>query len=406
LRAKIARFSGEVSAGLGAVGRRFIAEMLYGIEASGSVMLTKIARTLEEPIALKKTHERLSRNLGRKEIEEVLTHNLLERAARRIEDDTLLVLDPGDLSKKYAEKMEYLCRVHDGSEGDVTDGYPLLHIIGCSLESKEIIPLYQRLFSYTAPEFESENTELLAAIDAVRRHVGNRGIWVIDRGGDRNKLFYPLLEREARFSIRLRGDRHLLVGNRCLLALEIAASCACPYAASMSKMENGVEKHFSIEFGFRGVKLPQHKRQLYLLVVKGFGAEPLMVLTTEKLGRSYKVLYRMLQSYLRRWAIEETIRFIKGCYDLEDVRVLRYIGLQNLMPLVLSALYFSAVVLDGEEKLRLLTGHVLSAAKRVFGIPEFLYYALADGLKSIFARHPGRPHRISRHPPDPQLSLL
>jgi len=28
--------------------------------------------------------------------------------------------------------------------------------------------------------------------------------------------------------------------------------------------------------------------------------------------------------------------------------------------------------------------------KRVFGIPEFHYYSIADGLTSIFMRHPGR----------------
>ncbi|MBF0405694.1 MAG: transposase [Nitrospirae bacterium] len=48
--------------------------------------------------------------------------------------------------------------------------------------------------------------------------------------------------------------------------------------------------------------------------------------------------------YMRRWAIEETNRFIKQSYDLEDVRVHR--SLQNLMQLVLAAAYFASVVLD------------------------------------------------------------
>jgi hypothetical protein len=46
-----------------------------------------------------------------------------------------------------------------------------------------------------------------------------------------------------------------------------------------------------------------------------------------------------------------------------------------------------------------LAGHVLRAAKRVFGIPDFRYYAIADGLTSIFTRYPGRvtltPDKIS-----------
>ena len=131
-----------------------------------------------------------------------------------------------------------------------------------------------------------------------------------------------------------------------------------------------------------------------------------MLLTTVPLRRSYKVLFGLVRSYLRRWGIEETIRFIKTSYDLEDVRVLRYRGLQNLMPLVLAVVYFSAIVLDASAKLKILTGDVLAAAKRVFGIPDFNYYALSDGLKKLFERHPGRPHRIPKPPPDPQLYLF
>ncbi len=34
---------------------------------------------------------------------------------------------------------------------------------------------------------------------------------------------------------------------------------------------------------------------------------------------------------------------------------------------------------------------VEQAAKRLFGVPDFKYYALADGLRALFARHPGCP---------------
>jgi len=49
-----------------------------------------------------------------------------------------------------------------------------------------------------------------------------------------------------------------------------------------------------------------------------------------------------------------------------------------------------SVVLDRGVKLRVMAGHVLKAAKRVFGIPDFHYYAIADGLMSIFLRYPGK----------------
>ena len=129
---------------------------------------------------------------------------------------------------------------------------------------------------------------------------------------------------------------------------------------------------------------------LYLLVVKGMEEEPMMLLTTEPLRLNRKILWRMVRSYFRRWAIEETIRFIKQSYEIEDVRVLGYRRLQNLLPLVTAAAYFAAVVLDTQAKLKVMAGYVFKAAKRLFGIPDFRYYAIADGLMSIFNQHPGR----------------
>jgi len=120
----------------------------------------------------------------------------------------------------------------------------------------------------------------------------------------------------------------------------------------------------------------------------------MMLLTTEPLSRNRKVLWRLVRAYIRRWAIEETIRYIKQSYELEDVRVLNYCSLQNIMPLVCAAAYFAAVLLDTASKLKVMAGYVLQAAKRVFGIPEFHYYCIADGLTSIFMRYPGRIFRL------------
>jgi hypothetical protein len=37
-------------------------------------------------------------------------------------------------------------------------------------------------------------------------------------------------------------------------------------------------------------------------------------------------------------------------------------------------------------KLEILALHVLKAAKRIFGIPDFRYYALADGIKEVLSK--------------------
>ena len=405
LRARIAKFSGDLSKGLCIPAQRFVAEMVYGIQAAESVLLTEVGRTLEEPIPLRKTEERLSRNLMRPDLEAVLQDNVLEMAASRVGEDSLLIIDPSDLSKKYAKKMEYLARVRDGSAHDFANGYWTVHVTGAQVDSDAIVPLYQRLYSAKAPDFVSENEEILRAMDAVRAHVGRRGLWVMDRGGDRINLFGPILDRRLRFLFRLVGNRHLVLKGETLLARDVAARCPCPYRSTIVKLEGDREVVYTLRFGYRKVQLPERPEPLYLLVIHGLGREPLMLLTNEPLRKNFKLLWRMVRAYFKRWAIEETIRYIKTCYDLENVRVLNYQGLQNLMPLVLAATFFCACVLDHDARLRVMAGYVEKAAKRLFGIPDFKYYALADGLRALLTRHPGPITPRIRHPGHKQLTL-
>ena len=77
LREKITFFSGELSKNLSKPSRRFIEEMLYGIQASGSVRLSSIARSLGEKIRVKKTIDRLSNRLADTTLGETLQENLL-----------------------------------------------------------------------------------------------------------------------------------------------------------------------------------------------------------------------------------------------------------------------------------------------------------------------------------------
>ena len=394
LREKVAGFSGELSKGLPKVAERFVREMVYGIQASQSVVLTKIGRMLEEPISLKKVQGRLSRQLLRRGMGEKVQRNLLLMASKHVGEDTLLILDPSDIRKKYARKMQYLATVHDSSEGELASGYWTCNVVATEVDGSKIVPLVGRLYSAESPEFVSENVEILGVMDMVLEAVKKRGLWVIDRGGDRRNLIVPMLKKQCRFLIRLIGNRNLLWAGKEMLASEIAKDCPMIYSETIVKIDDGKEKVYHLEFGYRNVKFSGRKETLGLLVVRGFGQEPMMLLTTEPLRKSRKVLWRLVRAYMRRWAIEETIRYIKQSYELEDVRVLNYRSLQNIIPLVCAVAYFAAVLLDTASKLQVMAGYVLKAAKRVFGIPEFHYYCIADGLTSIFMRYPGRIVRL------------
>ena len=408
LRSKITKFSGILSSKLDKTAGRFIKEAIYGILASQSIMLTEIGRQLESKVSLKKIEERFSRQLKKLQLWEEIHQQILTLAKDRINENTLLILDLGDIHKPYAEKMEYLAKVRDGSsqQGDIVYGYWTNQVIAAELGSNELTPLYSALYSQESPDFKSENEEINGAIDFISKQNGNQGVWVIDRGGDRDKIFEPLIKNNRQFIIRLVGLRDLTYKGNAIRSLWLAYSCPCPYKETIVRIKNGEEFVYQINYGMLPVKLPWSSKPLTLVVVKGYGNKPMMLLTSLLVKKSNAGIKRIIQSYIKRWSIEETIRFIKQTYDLENIRVLKYRRLQNMMALLLAVFYFIAVILDQSNKLTILAGHVLKSAKRVFGIPDFKYYAIGDGICNIFKRCPGKLFDICRNKADPQLKFI
>ena len=346
LREQIEKFSGELSFSFGKVSHRFVTEMLYGILSSGSVRITNISRMLEEPITLHKTHDRLCRNLQHRRLEAKLERSVLHKASTFFNKETLIVIDPTDIIKPYARKMEYLARVHDGSKNSVGNGYWLCQAIGVNQASGKIIPLVNRLYSSTAPDFISENDHILDITDNILNATDYDGIIVMDRGGDRRKLLIPWSKNEnIDYIIRQRGDRHLIYRRGLHLCNDLAAYCDTPYSETVTKIQDGKIKTYHLSFGFLPVRLPGFKnRQLYLVVVRGFGKKPMMLLTTIKMRKNRKIIWRIAENYIARWRIEETIRYIKQSYNLEDVRLLTYQRLKNLMNLVLAQSFYKGIM--------------------------------------------------------------
>ena len=87
------------------------------------------------------------------------------------------------------------------------------------------------------------------------------------------------------------------------------------------------------------------------------------------------------------------------------MRLRTYVGLQNMMAILMAVAYFTSIYLGLRLKLRVLMRHVLRAARRVFGVPDFRLYALADGIKHFLfsqskglkpALPPPKPHFVQR----------
>lgn len=389
--------------------RRFVQEALYGITARKSLRLSEIARSLEEEIALIKTENRLSRQAQRRGLHQGLHDFVLHGSCHRIQHDTLLVIDLSDIVKPFGRKMEHLARVRDGSNGGYGDGYWLCQVVAVECGGTRITPLVNHLWSQNDPEHKSENTEILSCIDQVTRHCASRGIWVMDRGGDRIRIIEELLHKQRRFLIRLVGNRHLLHNGKAALAEELANSCPLPYTEFLTKQKSdGTEERLKLSFGVLTVRLPAFpQKQLRMVVLHGFPGGPIMILTSEPIKNSRRSIQWAIDAYLTRWRIEDTLRFAKQTYAIEDVRVLGYQSLRNMMALTLLAMSFSMHWLGSKDKLAVLAHHAITAAKRLFGIADFRYYAISDGISEILRKRTKPPFpRQDILPGDEQLDIL
>ncbi len=385
LKAQLSKFSGIISKGFKKPKKKLIKEMLYGIQASKDVKLSNISRTLKEEQSLIKTEDRLSRNLDDQDFTDAINEEIMRLAAPKIREDMVIAIDPGDLRKKYGKKMEFLGKVRDGSENEIGEGYPLCKAVATDIESHQVIPLYCEAYSFLAAGVKSENSQLLKLIDMVFRHVQDRGIHAMDRGGDRGVLYKKYLggKKPKRFVIRL-VNRDLIHQGRRRNCCELARVLPTPYETGLIVYEEGKEKKRTVHYNAIPVKLPSYRHKLSLVVVKGFGEEPMMLLTSCLVERSRKEsIWRMVEYYLARWKCDESYRYIKQCYNLEDVRVRSYISIRNIVVLVLAVSYFASVYLGQSLKLKMLVERIFIVSKRFFGVPSFFNYAIADGIFNL-----------------------
>ena len=414
LREQLKRFVGIVFPHVPKLQKEFLGQMFFGIQAGQTTVLSRIARELDEDILLKKTEERLSRHLLAAKLDETVRDAVLAHGAAYVHDDTVVSIDPSDIQKPYAQEggMPFLAKVWDGSKGRVGDnlGYNLCFATATPSMSRRIVPLRMTMWSAKEDGFTSENDKVLGVIRDVARECEKRGIYVYDRGGDGNWLFDFFIAEGLDFIVRLVGDRHLLHWNGKRLAADLAGDCEMKYRQRVTFKSHGKELEVPIEYGSLPVRLPDHPGvELRLVVVKWHGSEkPMMLLTTLRAARSRRSLRQVVEGYLTRWRVEETIRFVKQAYEIEDVRLLRYDRLKAMVAIVLAVAYFAMAWLGLREKLAVLSDHVKRVSRRMFEVPEFFFYAIADGVCRLFTRH-GRWNGLDgpdEEPEDPcQLEL-
>ena len=90
----IVDFGIQVSNRLSKPMRKFVIEMIFGIIASKSILLSEIARNLDEDITIKETDNRLSENLGNiSDKLNLIWQNYHETIKYQIDENTIFNID-------------------------------------------------------------------------------------------------------------------------------------------------------------------------------------------------------------------------------------------------------------------------------------------------------------------------
>jgi hypothetical protein len=183
----IINFCNKLSKGFNRPMQKFICDMVYGLISARSCFLTEISRKLNEDIALDKTVERLSRNLMNFEGTDEIMENYFEAVKRHFDEHTVLLIDDSDITKPKSNKLEGLCRVRDGSTGEITEGYWMAGVNALTINNKQPIPVYSRVYSSKEGDYTSNNAETLKPLKFLSTHFSKANIRALDRGYDAAK---------------------------------------------------------------------------------------------------------------------------------------------------------------------------------------------------------------------------
>lgn len=103
---------------------KFISQLLCGIIFSDDLILTHVASKVPQPGRLTAIAKRFRRQLAdSRSFLKVVLFNYLRLARRRLDVDSLFIVDLSDIAKPYAKKMENIATVRDGDKGCLVTGY-------------------------------------------------------------------------------------------------------------------------------------------------------------------------------------------------------------------------------------------------------------------------------------------
>lgn len=373
---KLSQFAAQTGRGLSRPLYKFLRDMLIGMVAKKSIMLSDVGRALNEDTDLLYTEKRLSRNVCSSRMDDSAIRQNYLRTVRRDTKNAIVAFDLSDCRKEYSKDQPFLAGIWDNTRKEKGYGYWLTQVEAVRPDGKHI-PLWLDLWSQKAPDFDSQNAQIIRTLKTVSAHVDRSALWAFDRGFDNPKVMQACESLGLTYVIRQVGKRHLIgPDGEKESTQEIAMSVPMRYRFAWRRIRHG--KKYPVEYrcGSAIVTFPDGKQRQLLVMHDSRWKKPI-VTVTNSLDTRRKTVIRLCWSYLRRWSVEESIRAIKQCFELENLRALTWIGVQRM---TLFAFLAWAFICKVAKSIRSKTNPIFQLHKSFGKTPDFFYYRLAEAI--------------------------
>ena len=271
-------------------------------------------------------------------------------AKLRSEPELELVLDGMELRRPGAHEQEYLMSVK-ALDDSLVNGYRSFNVLGMGKEARGL--LYHKLFSSNLPDFQSENMEIKAAINQTEQALvdfeGGK-TWVIDMGFDNDDVWWEIwqhphshlvnrvyhLERivEWQTASGKWEERYL---DATFQYLKHLASLETQLEVRLQGQKYAKRQKVTVEVSAVPIRVyhPEEKsrtKAVWLVRAKVVGAvgKPWYLLTDWAVSDAESAV-RIFWFYRRRWAVEDTFKFIKTSFGIEEVQMLSFQAIQRLV---------------------------------------------------------------------------
>lgn len=381
MKREILSFSNKISKNLPKPEKKFMADMNYGILASGSCLLTDIVDQLHEPSRKINIVDRLSKHLAKGTSEDVL-RSYLAQVKKWCPEHPVVHIDDSDVVKPDGYKFESLGWVRDGSESTATKniykkGY---HVTEATVltNSNHPVSIFSEIHSSEEKNFTSINTVTFSAMDRIAALFG-KAAFVMDRGYDDNKMFLKLDSLHQDYVIRLTAKRKLLYYNKWMFATELRNRRKGKVKLPLfykGKKHNAYLSHVKVQ-------ITASRKDIYLVLVYGITEHPMMLATNKEIKSKDDVI-KIAKLYFSRWKIEEYFRCKKQMFQLENFRVRKLKAINALnFHITLCMAFLNQISLKSETNA--LKVAIIQTADPVKEKIVFCYYRLAKGISGILS---------------------